>query len=367
MSLDDWDHYQTITIQASQVDGDLTDYPVYVDLSDLGSAFFSSVRSDGGDIRVTKSDGTTEVAREVVSIDTVAETGELYFLADGTLSSSTNTEFRIYYGKSDATEPGVTSTYGRNNTWVDYELVAHMEEDPSGSAPQITDSTGNGNDGTSEGSMTTGDQVSGQLGNAIAHDGTDDKINFGNIDITNNVTMQCWAKTTQSSGPPYFFSKDNFGGGGTRAWYMQFDLANDDVLFIVFSNTSGNKNYKHNNFNMNDGNWHSYAMTLATNDFKPYIEGTEVTGGNLTINTEATVNALPSSTTNVVTGGGANINATGSVDAQMDEVRISSVARSSDWLSTEYSNQSNPSSFYTIGSQQSPGEAAFVPRILVFM
>ncbi|HWZ99070.1 MAG TPA: LamG-like jellyroll fold domain-containing protein [Candidatus Dormibacteraeota bacterium] len=34
----------------------------------------------------------------------------------------------------------------------------------------------------------------------------------------------------------------------------------------------------------------------------------------------------------------------------IDEVRVSNVARSADWIATEYHNQSNPSLFYTIGS-----------------
>jgi hypothetical protein len=38
-------------------------------------------------------------------------------------------------------------------------------------------------------------------------------------------------------------------------------------------------------------------------------------------------------------------------DGVLDEVRISNVARSADWILTEYNNQSDPGSFYTIGSE----------------
>jgi hypothetical protein len=34
----------------------------------------------------------------------------------------------------------------------------------------------------------------------------------------------------------------------------------------------------------------------------------------------------------------------------IDEARISNVARSADWIQTEYSNQSDPGNFYTLGS-----------------
>lgn len=72
-----WTYRVSVTVQSSQVDADLTDFPVYVDLSDLPAGFHTNVKSDGGDIRVTKSDGTTEVAREVVFYNATDDTGEL--------------------------------------------------------------------------------------------------------------------------------------------------------------------------------------------------------------------------------------------------------------------------------------------------
>jgi hypothetical protein len=47
-------------------------------------------------------------------------------------------------------------------------------------------------------------------------------------------------------------------------------------------------------------------------------------------------------------------NGTQFTDGRIDQVRISSVERSGDWIRTEYNNQSNPSSFYML----SPVEAA---------
>jgi biopolymer transport protein ExbB len=40
--------------------------------------------------------------------------------------------------------------------------------------------------------------------------------------------------------------------------------------------------------------------------------------------------------------------------SQFDEVRISNSARSADWIATEFNNQNNPASFYTIGSETTP-------------
>src|SRR6266498_101169 len=35
----------------------------------------------------------------------------------------------------------------------------------------------------------------------------------------------------------------------------------------------------------------------------------------------------------------------------VDELRVSSIARSSDWIATEFSNQSSPATFYTLGAE----------------
>ena len=79
----------------------------------MGADFFANVESaggdDGGDIRVTTSNGTTELPRQVVSIDVGSETGELHFEADS-LSSTQPTDFYIYYGNVAASEPAASAT-----------------------------------------------------------------------------------------------------------------------------------------------------------------------------------------------------------------------------------------------------------------
>ncbi len=103
--------------------------PVYLDLSNLGPQFFSGVKSDGGDIRVTTSNGVTEVAREVVSTDTTGETGEVHFLGTS-ISASSDTDFYVYYGNSAESDYATTATYGRNVVWssAGYVGVWHLEE-----------------------------------------------------------------------------------------------------------------------------------------------------------------------------------------------------------------------------------------------
>jgi hypothetical protein len=39
-------------------------------------------------------------------------------------------------------------------------------------------------------------------------------------------------------------------------------------------------------------------------------------------------------------------------DGIIDEVRVSNVVRSDCWIKTGYSNQNNPSTFYTVGNEE---------------
>jgi hypothetical protein len=191
--------YQEITIDNTKVMETLTDYPFYIDLSDLDVTLdiFNTVRTDGGDIRVTLSDGVTQLAREVVSIDTTLKTGELHIKIPS-LPSSTDTIIRVWYNGVDI-EPSPSSAFGSQNVWAsNYEMVQHMNEDPSGTAPQMLDSTANALHGTSSGSMTSGDLVAGKIGKAIDFDGTDDMVDMGNVSIVDglgNVTFSAWVNT----------------------------------------------------------------------------------------------------------------------------------------------------------------------------
>ena len=52
-----------------------------------------------------------------------------------------------------------------------------------------------------------------------------------------------------------------------------------------------------------------------------------------------------------------NVAWSGQFEGDLDEVRISNVARSANWILTEYRNQSAPASFYAVGGETAAGVA----------
>jgi len=336
-------YYVEVTIASSEVSSTLTDFPVYVDLSDFPAAFFTNVQSDGGDIRVTESDGTTRCATELVAIDTGASTGELHFLASS-ISSSSDTTFRIYYdGGGSLSQPGAATTYGRNAVWSNYDLVAHYNEDPSGTAPQMVDSTGTGNDGTSAGSMTSGDLVTGQLGDALEFDGSNDYVDHGNDSSLNytgtSITLQAWVYFNTISTTQYRII-DKYTGAGDDGYGLWTTSARaPEMRFLSLSGGTVSASTT-----LSATTWYMLHGTYDGANSRIYVNGSDDGNSSLTGSIPGNL-SLPLQV-------GKNNQGGGHVPGIIDEVRVTGTTLSADWIAAEYTNQNTPTTFYTIGTQQ---------------
>lgn len=370
-----WTKRIPITIEASQVDADLTDFPVYLDLSDFdGTGLFANANSNGSDLRVVKSDGTTEVPIELVSYDAGATNGgELHFKASGTLSSTVNGTFYLYYGNSGASAYAASATYGAENVWdSNYVLVAHLQEDPNNdSAGAIIDSTSYGNDGTTSGTMTSADQVGGKLaGNSLDFDGSDDYLNFGTSPLyeqsATEITVTAWSYVQASD-----FNSTYFGLLSTTSstsnpgfWVLIDDRAGSfqSTEGVTFANktTVDQERVRVSNV-ISTLDWYYIDSRYSSNTGRVFVNrgGTNST----TVNSTGDFNPANADLfAGQLTGG------TGRILGRIDEIRISKISRSDDWLDTEYNNQSSPSTFYTVGTQEAnPGPVTtFTPRVISF-
>lgn len=330
--------YQEITIDHTKVDADLTDYVVYVDLANLvktGADIFDSCRTDGGDIRATKSDGTTQLATELVAIDTTAKTGELHIKFSGTLSGSSSTIIRIYYNGSD-TALAVTDTYGRNAVWSNYVGVWHFNE----SSGNATDSTGNGNTLTAINSA--GYTASGKLGRANSTNGTNQRFDSsGAMSLTNSgvYSWTLWAKSTNVNS--YIFDHCSPTGGNTR-YMCYYDTTNKITTYFNGGAVSSANN------SISANTWHKITLVKTGANSTPgrfYLNGAHI--GNANSSTAGSATAKLS--TNGSVDGGSWFN------GNQDEVRVRTSEPAATWESTEYNNQNSPSTFYSVGDEAGGG------------
>jgi hypothetical protein len=295
---------------------------------------------------MTTSDGETEVAREVVDCD------ELHFLADDNLSSSADKDYYIYYGNASASDYATDATYGAENVWTDYEAVYHLAEDPSGTAPQIIDSTASSTDGTSEGSMTSGNLVSAKIGQGLDFDGSNDAIDLGTpsaLYLENTFTVQGWLKGTTASWGGFIDTRKN-----DNTYYGYVVGVNNTGVPILLARASTGQLYTRGNTDLSDSSWHYVVGTLdksSATGMKLYTDASEVTYDNQ----DSPTGLGTMHTDNPAQIGTAQQGGLGYYDGIFDEIRARDTVLSADWISTEYNNQNSPSTFYTVGSEEESG------------
>lgn len=338
-----WNYRVKVTVQNSQVDADLTNFPIYVDLSLLPAGFHTNVnQTDGRDIRVTTADEVTEVPREVVFYNSSLDKGELHFKGD--VLNSTDVDFYIYYGNAAASEPAASDTYGKYNVWdSNYKVVYHMQEDPSGSSPQVKDSTSNQNHLVMSGSMPSGALVDVKLGKGINFDGSNDVLTSQNnlgISGSSARTVSLWHKPTSSN--------KNILGWGINSTGSHWDM-------LFYSNTI----WCHWN-GVNNDNLAGAPVATINTLFHTYTTFSGGAPGNVISYVNTTAGSTKSTsgvnTTNgVLRVGAGTYTPTDRIAGWIDELRISSIVRSTTWMSTEYKNQNNNSTFFSIDSQETNG------------
>lgn len=155
-----------VAIQASKINGDISDYHFTITESMLPTGIWANAQNGGGDIRVACNG--SQVAIDVVDFDTSAETCQIECLVPF-VSSSTNTPVYVYYNTATTTsQPAAGHAYGSNNARrSNNKQHISFNGDPTGSAPQFADRTSNGYDMTLGGTWASGDSVSGVVGSAL--------------------------------------------------------------------------------------------------------------------------------------------------------------------------------------------------------
>lgn len=336
-----YDYRKRITIPPDKVYGndDLQDFPVLIKISndnDLKSVSQGGKVSSGlgYDLAFSSSNGYTLLMHEVESYDST--TGSLVtWVRVPTLKANDTTTLFLYYGNpSKKTNPSTSATWSS-----DYIGVWHMGND-------LTDATGNGNNGTDNGTSVTG----GTIGSSRSFNGTSNYItlaNESNFDVPTNgkLTISAWIYVNSYTGNVQFINK------GTGAWRLDRNgtTGTDPEMYHQYAGT-GNYLQAINTAGLSTGGWHYLTATFdhEVNNMVVYIDG----------DASKSSKNDPASSTMVqndyqVRFGATAGTASNYFNGRLDEVRIQNVFRSSDWVRTEYQNQSSPLTFISVHNEES--------------
>lgn len=380
-----WSYKRQISIDSGQKSGSPTGIVLTITedsgLADangpLDADGTAPAQNGGGDLRVSSdSAGANQIPLDVVSFvtdnDHASATCELKVNFDD-LSSDT---LYLWWGTAGTeSQPAVTDTYGRNAVYSsgNHLVVYSMDEDPSVAAPQITDRTGNGNDGTSSGSMTSGDVVTGQVGSALDLDNSDDYLTIGapiTIDADVALTVSWWEKIASGSGafPARFRLKND--GPVNRAFFI---IRNSNATYqhLTWGGSYTSLAVPGANFRGSDvtsiassiGAWKRFTLVCSngtggstTGDYAIYEDG-----ASKTVASAAGINGA-----NTVSQVGYD-SIDNAANCAMDEVRLYARALTSADEVTLYNCESDNASFWSVGSVESTGGgSSTVPHVMYY-
>jgi len=294
----------------------------------------------------TDPNGSNRLAHEIETYSSTTGNVNMWVQVS-TVSHSTDTVVYLFYGKSSIT----TSQENRTSVWdSNYKGVWHL---PNGTTLTANDSTSNAANGTPTNSPVP---IPGQIGGAASFTAASSHyITMGNTEdiAAQDFTIGYWVKAPNANIFSTLISKRTSGGT-----FKQYDtgigsvissggsaVAGKTIFFYGFDGST-HSSY-HTTADVIDGNWHYAVISRTSAGFRIYIDGANVA---ITTDNSGAVSENFTNTANFNFG----YDNTSFYSGSLDEPRVSvGIARSSDWISAEFCNQSTACVFYSTGSENS--------------
>lgn len=327
-----WSHRQKITISPTLADDSLSDFPYLFEVTDPAAPVFLYAQPDGDDILFTAADGTTKLDHELRLFDAGGSHLIAWVRLPG-LSATLGTEIYVYYG-NDSAPPQQNPAA----TWDAAYVAVHHLDEMSG---VHFDATSFDNDGVPSGNVVQG--AGGRVGSADSFDGTTGRVEIADSPELRRVSMTLEAWVYIPTAIPAGFRTIVEHARSSNNWYGLWKSGNpgaEDRFHFRWS--TGSVRRVDFSTPLSPNTWYYVAGTLdsTTQIASAYLNGN--------LDTPVSGASLPTPTAGLVTIGTSNAGSEPFIGT-IDEVRISSVARSPSWIKACYRNQQSPASYQTLG------------------
>ncbi len=385
-----WSSYKVLTVNTgstgANVAGTVSNFPMLVRLTSANSDVFTQALANGADIRFTAADGVTRIPHQRERWDAVNQLAEFWVLVP-TVTGNSTTDIRMYWGSASAAD---SSSGGQVFTASNgYVGVWHMGDAPGidprpnavSGAPSATPSNNfsgasfGGGAGTyviRNGIVGKADTVRGG-GSRSTPTSTSDYFNIGNSadntsspytgtntyagysNFTTGYTFSLWFKPTVTSINQFQYLSElaNTTNGNTNIQVFRASGSTRMTFENLNGATTGGANTSSTG-NFAGGTWAHYVVAVGTGSTPPlYMYKNGATNGQTgtTLQTQPLQNISRTNAWLVKS----NYTGDGYMAGVFDEVEISNVARSADWVKLSYESQKAGATCVGLGPTQSPG------------
>ncbi len=327
-------YYSPVTINTGQVPSSQTDFPVLISLTDARLKTVSNggrvLNSGGFDIR-PYSDATITTAitgYELVFYDGVNGILEMWVkrssVVDGLIT------YLAYNNASLNSDASSTTTWSNS-----FNAVYHLKD---GSTLSVADSVGSFK-GTNHGATAATGKIDGGGGFVSASSQyIDCSTGFAGPTA---ITISGWVNATSF---PNLYNCMFLKNGGNTNYAGVLVKSTGKVAWLI-SNSGVSQDGTGTN-TLSSATWYYLSMTYdSTSGLVGYVNA--ASDATHAANSTLAVNNVQADISRDTVNAGRFWNGT------LDEIRVASVARAANWVTTEYNNQSAPTTFQTLGAEVS--------------
>jgi biopolymer transport protein ExbB len=333
---DDWPYRKEVTVDASaaaaNIAGAADDVPVLVRLSLANFQYFNNLKPDGSDLRVVADDDATPLKFHIEHFDPQAQIALLWVQLPK-LSGGGKTSFYLYYGNANA-----SSASDPAGTYDSHQVLVYHFGPPKGSPQDAThyksdpttfNATVNPASLIGAGASFSGSQAISVPATGALH-----------LTAAQGYTVSAWVRFTaaETSADVAQLSGSGkqliLGVSATQA----FARYQDGPATPVSIQQAGQ---------LTTGDWHHLAVTLNSGQLTLYVDGSQAG--------QAAARAADIAGTLTV-GGSADGNSYFTGD--MDELEVSDIARSGDWIKAAATSQGMMPTLVTYGADAQKSSAS---------
>lgn len=327
----EWQYALKITFNNSGIGENLVNVPVLVNLTRAGTAFWSHVSSNVNDLRFFDGD-PAELYYEVEYWNYAGHQGLVWVKVPQIDASSASDFIWLYHGNLN---PPANPYNSPANVWDNgYALVMHLSE----SSGTRYDSTANNNDGSIGGTPTA---TAGKLDGACDFDSSADYLEVpdsSSLDYGDIVTLEMWLNPHDVD--------TNFGGIDKAA----------NTIYLMGANAAGG-GIGHIRLGKSTVGTIVASNAVLSENTWTYVVGTK-NGATAKIYLNGTLDAQTTTATDTGVNNALNLRIglraayTEYLNSVADEIRISNIARSADWIKAQYLSMTDQ--YVSFGSEQAP-------------